>query len=123
MTAEQLAKIWRNIIIGDQKTWSLFKNGTVVIFTNPPEDIRKESIAIMEKWGPVRAGGPAGDFSVINLTNTEGWAVACHHNDILTYVSEMEVKNKNSDMEIGLIGREKRHQDSQDLEIIHIEER
>lgn len=76
----------------------------------------------MREWGPVHVGSPAGDFNVISLPDGLGWVVTCHHNDILTYVSPDEMEGEPGDLLVGLYGRSKRHQDSQDLQVIHIED-
>ncbi len=115
--------IWRRIIVGDHKSWVLFRNGTCVIFTQPQRDLRANGIQLLTKWGPVHAGGPAGDFSVVNLTGHPGWIVTCHHHDILTYVAPNEVAQKDkTDIAIGLLGRGKRDRDAVELDVIHVEE-
>ena len=70
----------------------------------------------------MHVGSPAGDFNVISLPDGLGWVVTCHHNDILTYVSPDEMEGEPGDLLVGLYGRSKRHQDSQDLQVIHIED-
>jgi len=85
-------------------------------------DLATQAIALLKRWGPVRAGSPAGDFSVIALKDAPGWAVTCHHNDILTYVGPDEIEAASAnDVAIGLLGRSKRDRDAHDLEILHIE--
>ena len=86
-----LVETWRSIILGGEKSWVLFRNGTCVILTKPEADLAAQAIALMKQWGPVYPGSPAGDFSVINLSNDPGSVVTCHHDDILTYVSPEEV--------------------------------
>jgi hypothetical protein len=119
-----LIEIWRSIILGDQKSWVLFKNGTCVILMEPEADLSTQAVALMKKWGPVHAGCSAGDFGTINLTNALGWVVTSHHNDILTYVGPGEVGQPDAtDLVVGLLGRGKRDQDARELEIIHVEDR
>jgi hypothetical protein len=49
--------------------------------------------------------------------------VTSHHNDIMTYVDPDEIGQPDpGDLFVGLFGREKRDQDAQELEIIHIED-
>lgn len=77
----------------------------------------------MKEWGPVHAGSPAGDFSVINLRDASGWVVTCHHNDILTYVSPEEITAESAEsVAIGLLGRSNRNEDARSLEVIHVED-
>jgi hypothetical protein len=78
---------------------------------------------ILKEWGPVHAGSPAGDFSVVTLSSHPGWVVTCHHNDVLTYVAPEEVGEAPSDLVVGLLGRAKRNQDAEELHIIHVEDR
>ena len=120
---EKLIDIWQKIIIGDQKSWVLFKNGTVVIFSDAQANLREKAIEIMKEYGPVMAATSSGDFSVIDLIAAEGWTVTCHHPDILTYVSPEEMQLNSEDWIIGLFGRSKRNADALELEIIHIEDK
>ena len=120
---EKLIDIWQKIIVGDQKSWVLFKNGTVVIFSDAQANLREKAIEIMKEYGPVRAATSSGDFSVIDLITAEGWTVTCHHPDILTYVSPEEMQLNLEDWIIGLFGRSKRNTDALELEIIHIEDK
>lgn len=117
-----LVDIWRRIIVGDGKSWVLFANGTCVILMEPEDDLEAQAIELMREWGPVHAGCPAGDFNTITLPDDLGWVVTCHHNDILTYVSPNEMEREPEDVAVGLFGRSKRHQDSQDLQVIHVED-
>src|SRR4030095_11390199 len=120
----QLIQTWRQILIGDKKSWVLFKHGTCVILMQPEQDIRRQAVALMREWGPVHAGSPAGDFSTITLQDYPGWVVTCHHNDILTYVGPGELTEDGSDdIAIGLFGRSKRDRDASELEVIHVEDR
>jgi hypothetical protein len=119
-----LSEVWRSIIVGDEKSWVLFKNGTCVILVEPEADLSAQALALMEEWGPVHAGSSAGDFGTIDLTNAPGWVVTSHHNDILTYVAPDEVGQPDpTDLVVGLLGRGKRDQDARELEIIHVEDR
>jgi hypothetical protein len=120
---QPLVDTWRRVIVGEGKSWVLFEHGTCVIFTGPAEDLAARATALMQEWGPVVAGTPAGDFNVIKLQDDPGWVVTSHHPDILTYVSaeEFEEGQEQPDMLIGLLGRGKRHQDAEELQIVHIE--
>jgi hypothetical protein len=121
--ADELVETWRKIIVGDNKSWVLFKHGTVVILMQPEQDLAHQAKTLLAEWGPVRAGTPAGDFNVIKLHDDPGWVVTCHHPDILTYQpDEFGVKTP-SDLAVGLLGRQRRDQDAKELEIIHIEDK
>lgn len=103
--------------------WVLFKNGTYLIFDNADTilNIKEEAVKEMKEFGPVYAGGQAGDFNVIELKQTEGWIVSGHGYGMYTYVNPAELENKNpSDIEIGLFGRSKRDKDGKGPEIIYI---
>lgn len=103
--------------------WVLFKNGTYIIFDDitKVKNINDEAMVMMKEFGPVFAGGPAGDFNTIHLTKTEGWIVSGHGYGMYTYVSPSEIQNESAnDMEIGLLGRSKRDLDGKKPEIIYI---
>jgi hypothetical protein len=121
MDTPALVEVWRRIIVGDRKSWVLFEHGTCVILISPEQDLAGQALEIMKEWGPVHAGTPAGDFSVIELAHDPGWIVTGHHPDMLTYVSPEEIRDA-SEVLIGLLGRSKRRQDADELQIIHIED-
>ena len=103
--------------------WVLFSNGTYVIFDSAKssDDLEQMAISSMKKYGPVQAGGPAGDFGTISLTDTDGWVVSGHGYGMYTYVSPDSVGGiQADDVTVGLFGRSKRDQDSKDLKIIHV---
>ena len=120
--SSQLIKTWRSVIVGDEKSWVLFANGTCVILMEPENDLRSQAVELMREYGPVHAGSSGGDFSTINLENEPGWVVTCHHPDILTYVSENDAGDEPTDVSVGLFGRSNRDTDSADLEVIHVED-
>lgn len=103
--------------------WVLFENGTYIIFDNADSisDIKAEAIKLMQEFGPVHTGGPAGDFSVTHLDKTNGWVVSGHGYGMYTYVHPTELDSSSpNDIEIGLYGRAKRNDDGQNPKIIHI---
>jgi hypothetical protein len=119
-----LIEFWRTIIIGEQKSWVLFKHGTCVILREPAADLSAQALVLMREWGPVQVGTSAGDFNVIDPVHAPGWVVTSHHNDIMTYVGPDEMGQPNpGDLFVGLFGREKRDRDAHELEIIHVEEK
>lgn len=106
--------------------WVLFKNGTYLIFENADtiKSVNDEAIKQMKEFGPVFAGGPAGDFSTIHLTKTESWIISGHGYGMYTYVNPSEIENKTpNDIEIGLFGRTKRDLDGKNPEIIYTNSR
>jgi hypothetical protein len=120
--SDSLIETWRRIIIGEYKSWALFSNGTCVILMQPGADLRRQALELLKTYGPVHAGSPAGDFSVITLDDDPGWVVTSHHPDILTYVSPDEVSEQSNDLVIGLLGRSKRDLDASELLVIHVED-
>ena len=122
--ADSLIDIWRQVIVGDHKSWVLFRHGTCVILTQTEQDLAVQATKIMKEWGPVHAGSSAGDFSTISLSKYPGWVVTGHHKDILNYVSPDELEDKDpDDVVVGLLGRSKRNQDSENLQVIHVEDK
>ena len=120
---DSLVETWRAIIVGEHKSWVLFESGTCVIVMNPEDDLARQATELMRQHGPVHAGSPAGDFSVVTLSKHPGWVVTGDHPDILNYVSPREVEPGAPDVRIGLLGRSKRHQDGEGLKIVHVEDR
>lgn len=119
--------VWRTVIVGDRKSWVLFRQGTCVIFVDPPPgtDLADAARELLAEWGPVQAGSSAGDFSVITLPDGLGWAVTCHHPDVLTWVPPEEggPDPAASGIGIGLLGRGRRGQDGEELAVVHVEDR
>ena len=118
---------WRQIIVGDEKSWVLFKHGTCVILVDPGDDLAAQAVAVLREFGPVHPGTPAADFGTITLDQAPGWVVTGHHPDVLTYVSPAEIDTSEDDdninLTVGLTGRSKRDEDARDLTIIHIEDK
>lgn len=103
--------------------WVLFKNGTYIIFDNVDtiKNVKEEAIKMMKEFGPVYAGGPAGDFGTTHLTKTDGWVISGHGYGMYTYVNPSEIENNSpTDIEVGLFGRAKRDLDGKNPEIIYI---
>ena len=123
ITAKSLLENVQLAINPEFKDWVLFENGTYIIFDDikKVENIKKESIKLMTEFGPVSAGGPAGDFNVTNLNKTKGWIVSGHGYGMYTYVNPNELdSNSPDDLTIGLYGRSKRNKDGLKPIIIHI---
>jgi len=116
--------IWRKVIIGDNKSWVLFEDGTCVILMEPKEDLAAQAIDIMKEYGQVHVGSASADMEITKLSNYPGWVVTGHHPDILNYVSPDELKNDDTDdVIVGFLGRSTREADSKSLNIIHIEDK
>ena len=133
---DPLVETWRQIIVGDEKSWVLFKHGTCVILVDPAgdpatdgqaggDDLAGRAVAVLREFGPVLPGSPAADFGTTTLASVPGWVVTGHHPDVLTYVSPGEVTqtDDNLNLAVGLTGRAKRDQDARDLTITHIEDK
>lgn len=128
MVEREINEIWKSLIIGENKTLVIFEQGTLVILmkekrTNP----ELEAIDIMNKYGPVYPGSPAGDFTVRKLQENTGWLVFYDHPDIINHVALAEIDQKRYPIaeevpavEVGLLGRGKRSRDAESLKIIHI---
>lgn len=123
MEGAVLIAAWRETINGSNKSWVLFENGTCVILMEPEADLVAQAVALLQEFGPVHAGSSAGDFTTITLDNGRGWVVACHHNDIPTFVGPEEVSPDAEDLMVGLLGRSKRGQDAEELRLVHVEDK
>src|SRR5262249_37088586 len=79
---------------------------------------------ILREFGPAGDGSEVGDFAAtIPLPDGRGWLIAGHHSDIATFVSRDEVAPGTPDAAVGRLGRAKRQQDTQQLRVLHVEER
>lgn len=123
MEGADLIEAWRATINGPGKSWVLFENGTCVILMKPEADLAAQAIELLREYGPVHAGSSSGDFETITLEDGRGWVVACHHNDILTFVGPDEADENAPDVMVGLIGRSKRGQDADQLRVLHVEDK
>jgi len=59
---------------------------------------------------------------VFNLEDHPGWVVVGHHPDILNYVSADEIEDDATpvDLRVGLIGRQRRDEDAQTLNVMYV---
>jgi hypothetical protein len=120
---DQLLEHVRLAINPSFKNWVVFEHGTYIVFDHVDTipDIEKTAIQLMAEYGPVSAGGPAGDFTVLGLTQTEGWSISGHCYGMYTYVHPSELKTeKPSDVEVGVYGRSKRDKDGKNPKVIHV---
>ena len=115
-------EILRHIVVSEA-SWVLFANGTVVFLAECSGDLETAAIDLLEKHGPVSVGNPAGDFAVIDLGEDIGWGVTFDHPDLLALVLPSEINAQPSELMIGLLGRTKRGDDAQNLQIAHVEDR
>lgn len=116
-----LINVYKKIIIDASMSWVLFKHGTCVMLLKPQNDIRKQAISILKEYGSVVAGTPSADFAVTKIPEINGWVVTGDYPGMMIYVSQEEAGKKNSDFEIGLVGRHKRADDAKELEVVHVE--
>lgn len=114
--------VFKKVIIDPSVSWVLFKYGTCVMLLNPEKDLRNQAVNILTNHGLVMAGTPSGDFEVTKVSEINGWIVTGDYDGIMMYVSAEEGKKK-GDAEIGLIGRNKREQDTKELIVLHIEDK
>lgn len=120
---DELITVWRRIIVGENKSWVMFRQGTCVILSQPEPDLARQAVELLREWGPVHVGTPSADFDVLNLDDDLGWVVTCHHPDILNYMPPAAVSSGTPDMVIGLVGRQIRGEDAQELQVVHVEDR
>ncbi|KUN22085.1 hypothetical protein AQJ23_28970 [Streptomyces antibioticus] len=118
---EHLVEVWQRILEPSGVSWVLFENGTCVMLKEPDGELAGQAVEILRQFGPVRAGGPAGDFGTHALKDGTGWLVTGHHPDVVTYVGSDEPADP-SNLAVGLHGRSKRHRDGTDLQVVHVED-
>jgi len=114
--------VWQRLLADPRKSWVLFEHGTCVVLTAPDGELAEQATEILKEFRPAHAGSSPGDFRVIDLKDDEGWVVAGHHNDVLTYVGPGEPVDE-SEIAVGLFGRSKRHRDGTELHVVHVEDR
>lgn len=115
-SSEEFISIYKKIIDPKFINWVVFSNGTCVIIYHSSKDLEAEAKEVLQKYGQVHPGTPTGDFTAMKADG--GWIVTGDQPGILNYVSKDEGENM-EDYEIGLIGRDKKEQDSKELEIIY----
>jgi N-glycosidase YbiA len=120
MTPEQRSEVWSQLLNEPGESWVAFEFGTCVVLVEPQADLGLQARRILEEWGPVHAGSPAGDFSVTRPLRAPGWVVTCHHRDVLTYVAPEDVEPGATDVVVGLAGRRFRDLDARALRIVHV---
>ncbi len=117
---------WTALLGSSQKSFVVFERGTVVIFVEPvgdANDVAARAVELLREFGPTHAGTDSGDFSTVTLKDHPGWAVTCHHPDVLTWVGPHEASPEPEDeglFGVGLLGRSKRDQDGTELKVVHV---
>ena len=115
--SEELISFYKKVIEPKLKDWVVFEHGTCVIIYHTPKDLEIDAKEVLQKYGQVYPGTSTADYTVIKVDNS--WIVAGDQPGILNYVSENEGKGM-EDFEIGLLGRNKKEQDSKELQIAYI---
>ena len=124
MNSDKLIEHVTKAINPKYKTWVLFSHGTYIIIEDSTiTDKKKYALEQIQEFGPVLAGGPAGDITTQKLNLDEGWSVGGHGYGMYTYVnpSELDIENP-KDIDVGLFGRDKRDMDSKAQVIVHVSE-
>lgn len=110
-------------IVVSEASWVLFQNGTTVFLSDCEGDLVEAASALLREHGPVQVGSPAGDFAVIEFDGGIGWGVTFDHPDLLALVLPSEIGASPEEVVIGVMGRTKRADDAENLQIAHIEDR
>ena len=119
---DRLVETWRQIIVGDGRSWVAFEHGTCVVLAEPADDLAVRAVEILREFGPVRTGTPAADFGTVPLGAAPGWVVTGHHPGVLTYVAPGELPEPDN-LAVGLTGRSKRDLDAHELTVVHVEDK
>lgn len=114
--------IWHTLIEDTQKSWVVFENGTCVVLMKPSADLAHQAQTLLSEYeSSVNTGKSSGEFSVMELDIIPGWVIGWHHPDILNYVAPDELsQGLPKDMQAGLIGRQHRKDDTQQLKVVYI---
>ena len=118
-----LVNTWRKIV-GDQNSFVIFAYGTCVVVDQAKGDLTALAIELLKEWGPTHAGPKGGSVGVKQVTDESGpagWVVTGEHPDVLAFVNPDE--GSGPAMQIGLSGRMKRNMDSQELDVVHVEDK
>ncbi len=110
--------IWHTLIEDPQKSWVVFENGTCVILMKPSNDLAQQAKNLLSEFGGATASN---EFSVLELDVVSGWVIGWQHPDILNFVAPDELfEGLPKDMQAGLIGRQHRIEDAQQLKTVYI---
>lgn len=123
--ADALIGYIRRIFKPALRPWGLFRHGTVVGPLAPSADLAEEARAVLRRYGSVRPGSPVGDFKIHWSTEEPplwpGWIVLSRDNQIVTYVGFEEMPRGSKDVDVGLFARSKRHLDTVQMDVVHVE--
>ncbi len=123
MPVDETVEVWRQLVVGKGGSWVLFSHGTCVVLAGAEGPLEQQGIELLKEWGPVAAGSPSGDFSVVILDGLPGWVVTSHHELVNTYVRPDELDDDPAEVDIGLLGRLKRDLDATELVVVHVEDK
>jgi hypothetical protein len=129
--------LWQSLFNPDRLDWVIFAYGTCVVVEDKVPDVKQHAQDMLADWGHVAPGTTLGDFSVSPLASQLGWLVRYHHPTIFNHVYPNElpkpVRKKMTRTDhmacrelhaaVGMLGRQKRHNDSQSLQIVHVQQR
>lgn len=110
-------------VVSSEASWVLFHHGTAVFLSDCEGDLAQAATEVLREYGPVQVGSPAGDFAVIEFDEGLGWGVTFDHPDLLALVVPSEIGAQPEEVVIGVMGRTKRSDDAENLQIAHIEDR
>lgn len=113
-------EILRKAVRNPATPWVMFANGTVVFLPDETGDLAAAGARTLAGVGPAQPGTPSADFRVVTLD--DGWLVGGDHPDIFTVVAPGEAGDSPSDIVVGLLGRQKRDEDAERLEVLHVQE-
>lgn len=107
-------------------SWVLFRHGTCMVLPDlpPGEDLAQCAKDLLARVGPVIPGTPAGDFDPMRLRDGLGWLVSYPHAEMFSYVEASDVPSADDPrLAAGLLGRENRAKDAEELAVAHVEDR
>lgn len=121
-TSQRYIEVWDSLLNETRySNWVVFSNGTVVLVVENQENIEAFASSHLKEWGRVIPGTPLGDIGILEPAAVEGWVVYGASDFILCYVAPEELRNKAAtDINIGLLGRNKRNRDAKQCRIIHV---
>ncbi|MBI1276619.1 MAG: hypothetical protein GC179_00685 [Anaerolineaceae bacterium] len=111
-------EIWHTLIEDTSKSWVVFENGTCVILMQPSADLSQQAKTLLSEYISTTASS---EFSVLELDVVSGWVIGWQHPDILNFVAPYELfEGLPKDMQAGLVGRQHRNDDAEQLKIVYI---
>jgi hypothetical protein len=118
---EAVGALLHDIFAGAASALVIFRHGTFLLTDAALDDAAEQARATIAEDGPVVAGGPHGDFRTHQLTSGRGYLVTAHNGRMFTYIAPRQLSSADPNLlSVGLFGRNKRHQDSQELAIMRV---